>query len=89
MGLLLSNEADIGFFLFKYDSNFNFSLGSEFGERDGVLVIGPFRTTIISWVLGFCFVLFFLRKKRTFSHLRLTQGDVWRISLLYSVALAF
>ena len=42
MGLLLFNEADIGFLLFKYGSNFNYALGSEFGERDGVVFYWAF-----------------------------------------------
>lgn len=50
MSLLLSNEADIGFLLFNYDSNFNTALGSEFGERDGVLFIGPCKTTVIIYL---------------------------------------
>lgn len=48
MNILTSNEADIEFLLLKYDSNFNYALGSEFGERDRVLFIGPFKTTIVS-----------------------------------------
>lgn len=32
----LSKEADTWTLFFKYDSNFNYAVGSEFGEREGV-----------------------------------------------------
>ena len=41
MGLLLSDEADIWILLFKYGSNFSYTVGPEFGEKEGVSFIGP------------------------------------------------
>lgn len=58
MNILTSNEADIEFLLLKYDSNFNYALGSEFGERDRVLFIGPFKTTIVSFFVCLLVCLF-------------------------------
>lgn len=36
--------------MFKYDSYFNSAVGAEFGERDGVLLIGLFKTAKILFI---------------------------------------
>lgn len=41
----LSKEADTWILFFKYDSNFNHAVGSEFGEREGVPFVGNLKIT--------------------------------------------
>lgn len=50
MGLLLSDDADIWILLIKYGSNFSYTVGPEFGEKEGVSFIGPLKTTIVIYV---------------------------------------
>lgn len=54
-GTLLSNETKIQMLLFKYDSSFNYAVGSEFEERKRVSLIGTLTTTTI--VVDFFFLM--------------------------------
>lgn len=72
----LSNEADIWILLFKYDFNFNYAVGSVFGERKEVLFVGNLKTTIASYLFIFLLTTYYAHLKQ--------RGDLWWSNSLYT-----